>query len=190
MELKPEDIVVSTYSSGSRWIPYDNGVKITHIPSGISASCHTERSQHANKAKAYDQLVNTLKVTVNAIQAVKTPAKPTIELTYKELHERINLAIDAVVNSKDCVLWKNWPGTNMFATAATDALKGVVEFGKGTIVRGSRVRILQGCFSAGSVGTVDFVEPLRAADSKVWVTRDGDSSPKFWFLTELELVTE
>lgn len=51
--LRPEDLSVTTFStSGNSWGANERGIRITHMPTGISAECGTARSQHANKAIA------------------------------------------------------------------------------------------------------------------------------------------
>jgi len=37
-----------------------SGVKITHIPTGLTAICETERSQHRNKQIAMDMILGGL----------------------------------------------------------------------------------------------------------------------------------
>ena len=63
-ELKTEDIVVSIIrvSASSHALPDKNGVRITHIPSGVYAESRCERSTHANKAKAMELLKALLNV--------------------------------------------------------------------------------------------------------------------------------
>lgn len=85
MKLQPEDIQISTFNSGSAWIPNTSGIELKHTPSGIVVRCSEERSQHANKAKAYKEL--EAKVTAwkpskesfdNSTIRERTPNKPHI----------------------------------------------------------------------------------------------------------------
>ena len=69
MKIEPKDLSISSYNTGSAWFPNQSGIRVTHIPTGIYAECGDERSQHANKAVAYDLLCEKLK---------KAKAKPHI----------------------------------------------------------------------------------------------------------------
>jgi hypothetical protein len=60
MEIKPEDIVVSTFDadphSGGYRLNRLTGVRIVHGPSGIATECSVERSEWRNRAKAMERL--------------------------------------------------------------------------------------------------------------------------------------
>jgi len=73
MEINPKDISITGYNTGGSWFPNLSGIRITHIPTGIYAESGAERSQHANKAVAYDLLCAKLK---------KAEAKPHIRMIH------------------------------------------------------------------------------------------------------------
>lgn len=61
-EIKLQDLRVESYTPpGSGWAIYGKiGVRMTHIPTGVYACSHLERSSHANRDKAYALLVEYL----------------------------------------------------------------------------------------------------------------------------------
>jgi hypothetical protein len=63
MDIDPKDLRIDTYSSKPRgWISTpDFGVKITHLPSGITVQCEEARSQHKNKDTALKELEEKVK---------------------------------------------------------------------------------------------------------------------------------
>lgn len=56
MELKPEDLSISTFNTGSAWVPRHNGVRVTHVPTKMFEECSEHRSEHANKQQAFEAL--------------------------------------------------------------------------------------------------------------------------------------
>lgn len=85
-ELDPNDLRIETYSPTRRpsWTAHtDRGIRITHIPTGVTVSEHEDRSQHRNKAVALEKL--RALVAATPADAQELPALFT-ETDYRMLH--------------------------------------------------------------------------------------------------------
>lgn len=79
MELKPEDLVISTYraphQSKSGWATDDPaGIVINHIPSGAMVKCDTERNPTRNKMIAMEMLETKVKDIMEARKGLPIPS--------------------------------------------------------------------------------------------------------------------
>lgn len=62
-EIPPPDLLIEVYrprSPGGQQVGTDNGVKITHLPTGLIAIADHGRSQHRNRQIAMDMLLGGL----------------------------------------------------------------------------------------------------------------------------------
>jgi len=57
MALHEGDFLFTAYNLGSAWLITNQGCKILHIPSRLTAQCGSESNYYANMAKARNELV-------------------------------------------------------------------------------------------------------------------------------------
>lgn len=93
VELRPEDLRVDVYRSsgpgGQSVNTTDSAVRITHLPTGLTASCQDEKSQHKNRAKALTILRSRLLAARQAEEAQRRGDKRRQQIGTGDRSEKI-----------------------------------------------------------------------------------------------------
>jgi peptide chain release factor 1 len=78
VQLNPSDLRIDTYrasgAGGQHINKTDSAVRVTHLPTGITAECQDGRSQHSNKAKALQVLLARIQEKDRSERAAKDAA--------------------------------------------------------------------------------------------------------------------
>lgn len=77
--IEPSDLRIDTYRTEpySAWVVRpDIGVRVTHVPTGLSAACHEDRSVHRNRVLAMEKLQKMLQ-THKPVEVVGKPSIPS-----------------------------------------------------------------------------------------------------------------
>jgi len=63
MDLRDEDLKVEVarrFPPGGQQVGTETGVRVTHLPTGLTAECRTEMSQYRNRQIALDMILGGL----------------------------------------------------------------------------------------------------------------------------------
>ena len=78
VQLNPNELRIDTYrasgAGGQHINKTDSAVRVTHLPTGITAECQDGRSQHSNKAKALQVLLARIQEKERSERAAKDAA--------------------------------------------------------------------------------------------------------------------
>lgn len=102
-DINPADLSISTFSTakGGFAIPNNNGVRVFHKPTRVEVECSSERSQHANRAKAVEMLKEEIgKLSPLYVQMVGRGYRPSqfdkeveeLERNLREVGQRMKKA--------------------------------------------------------------------------------------------------
>jgi peptide chain release factor 2 len=146
VEINESELRIDTYrasgAGGQHINTTDSAVRITHLPTGIVVQCQNQRSQHKNKAEAYNQL--------------------RARLYERELQEREAVA-NAENASKTDIGWGHQIRSYVLQPyqQVKDLRTGVTSFSPGDVLDGDLDQFMAAALSqrvTGEVGQVEDVE--------------------------------
>ncbi len=115
--LNPEELRIDVYRSGGAGGQHVNktesAVRIVHIPTGITAICQDDRSQHKNKAKALKMIQARLYEKVNSERTAEESASRKLMVGSGDRSEKIrtyNFPQDRVTDHRIGLTLHNLPG--------------------------------------------------------------------------------
>lgn len=87
--FKPEDIMVTSFSSksDSRIMGREQGIRVTHLPTGKVVTCEEHRSPHRNRAACFEMLEEYIKGVYQSVS-------PTVDQQDKYLSRLLELSKD------------------------------------------------------------------------------------------------
>ena len=124
VEYNESDLRIDTYrasgAGGQHINTTDSAVRITHIPTGIVVQCQNQRSQHKNKAEAYNQLRARLFERELAIREAEANAENATKTDIGWGHQIRSYVLQPYQMVKDL-------RTGVVSTAPGDVLDGALD---------------------------------------------------------------
>ncbi|KQN81182.1 peptide chain release factor 2 [Sphingomonas sp. Leaf62] len=124
VEYNESDLRIDTYrasgAGGQHINTTDSAVRITHIPTGIVVQCQNQRSQHKNKAEAYNQLRARLYERELAIREAEANAENATKTDIGWGHQIRSYVLQPYQMVKDL-------RTGVVSTAPGDVLDGALD---------------------------------------------------------------
>ncbi len=124
VEYNESDLRIDTYrasgAGGQHINTTDSAVRITHIPTGIVVQCQNQRSQHKNKAEAYNQLRARLYERELAIREAEANAENATKTDIGWGHQIRSYVLQPYQMVKDL-------RTGVVSTAPSDVLDGALD---------------------------------------------------------------
>lgn len=105
-----KDFRVDTFRSGGpggqNQNKVESGVRIVHIPTGMAAESREERSQHANKQRAFKRLAEKLVAYYTRKEKVRQSLQGEVIRNYHEPDNRVNDKASSLQWSYDRIVGK------------------------------------------------------------------------------------